>query len=104
MTADKGRRRAPRTVIVHSFAQARAAARAAAALGVPVTLRSAPGAAGYAGALWFAELIALVQAEVPRAEIVAVLDCADAAGHAMAGLRCGLKRIRFTGRGRARAR
>jgi len=102
--ARKRSRTAPRTVIVHSFDHAREAARMAASLGVPVTLRSAPGASAYAGALWFAEMIALVREEVPGAEIDAVLDCADAAGDAMAALRCGLKRIRFSGRGRVRAR
>lgn len=96
--------KAPRAVIVHSLAHARAAARAAAAAGVPVTLRSAPGASAYAGALWFAETIALARRDVPDAEIVAVLDCADAAGDAMAGLRCGIRRIRFSGRGRVRER
>ena len=42
--------RTPRIVIVHGIAHARAAAAASAALGVPVRIRSAPGAAAYAGA------------------------------------------------------
>lgn len=103
-TTGKAAAHARRAVIVHSLDHARMAARAAAALGVPVALRSAPGASSYAGALWFAEMIALVREEVPEADIAAVLDCADAAGDAMAGLRCGLARIRFAGRGRVRER
>ena len=49
----------PGPVLIHSLADARAALAAAAALGVPVTLASAPGAAGYAGPAWFGEVIAL---------------------------------------------
>jgi hypothetical protein len=95
---------AARAVIVHDIHHARAAARAAEALGVTLTLRSAPGAAGYAGAGWFAALVAALRAEFPGADIAASLDCGDAAGDAMAGLACGLTLIRFSGRGRVRAR
>ncbi len=89
---------AGRTVVVHSLDHARAALRAAEALGVAVTLTSGPGAAGYAGPAWFRELIAAARTEHPRAEVTAVLDCGDAPGHAMAALRAGLKAIRFDGR------
>ena len=95
---------AARAVIVHDIHHARAAARAAKALGVTLMLRSAPGAAGYAGAGWFAALVSALRAEFPGVDIVASLDCGDAAGDAMAGLACGLALIRFSGRGRARAR
>lgn len=85
-------------IIVHSLEDARAAISVAAELGVPVTLASAPGAAGYLGALWFRELIALAAAEHPEAEVSTVLDCGDKPGHVMAALRQGLKTLRFTGR------
>jgi len=88
---------AGRAVIIHSLAHARAALRAAAARGVPVTLYSGPGAAGYAGPAWFHELVAAAAAEQPAARVTAVLDCGDAPGHAMAALRAGLKAIRFDG-------
>ncbi len=86
---------AERAIIIHSLAHARAALRAAAAHGVPVTLSSAPGAAGYAGPEWFRQLIAAATAEHPAAQVTAVLDCGTAPGHALAALRAGLKAIRF---------
>ncbi len=86
-----------RPIIVHSLREARAAVAVAAELGVPVTLASAPEAAGYLGALWFRELIAMASAERPEAEVDAVLDCGDQPGHVMAALRQGLKRVRFSG-------
>ena len=88
---------AERPIIVHSLKEARAAVAVAAELGVPVTLASAPEAAGYLGALWFRELVAMAAAERPEAEVDAVLDCGDQPGHVMAALRQGLKRVRFTG-------
>ena len=94
----------PASVVVHGIAHARAAAAAAAALGVPVRLRSAPGAAVYAGAAWFEELLALVRAEFPEAGVEGSLDCADAPGYALAALRRGCRLIRFSGSRRMTAR
>jgi len=88
---------AGRAVIVHSLEQARTAAAAAAALGVPLTLASAPGAAGYLGALWFRELLAATRAAYPEVEIEGILDCGDQPGLVMAALRQGLDAVRFTG-------
>ncbi len=89
--------KAPRSIIVHGIAHARAAAAAASALDGPVRIRSAPGAASYGGAGWFLEMIDIVRAEYPDARIEASLDCADAPGHAMAALRRGAEMIRFRG-------
>jgi len=86
-----------RPIIVHSFAEARAAVAVAAELGVPVTLASAPEAAGYLGTLWFRELVRMAGEERPEARIDAILDCGDRPGHVMSALRQGLKRVRFTG-------
>ncbi len=88
---------AQRPIIVRSLAEARTAVTVAAEFGVPVTLASAPEAAGYLGALWFRELVSMVAAERPEAEVSAVLDCGDQPGHVLAALRQGLKRVRFTG-------
>lgn len=77
----------PGPILVHSLADARAALAAAAALGKPVTLASAPGAAGYAGPGWFGELIAAALAEHPAVSARAVLDCGDAPGAVMAAIR-----------------
>lgn len=89
---------AERAIVVHCLAHARAAVGAAAALGVPVTLASAPGAAGSLGALGFRELVAAAAAEHPHVQVHALLDCADKPGHVMAALRLGFRRVRFTGR------
>lgn len=84
-------------IIVHGLADAQVALRAAAETGVPVTLLSAPGAAGYGGAAWFDAVQSLAAEAVPQAIAVAVLDCGDAPGLVMGALRQGLKAIRFTG-------
>jgi hypothetical protein len=84
-------------IIVHSLDHARAALAAAAALGRPVTLLSAPGAAEYAGIAWFAKIVALGAAEWPDAAYRAVIDCADRPGLVLAALRHGSTHVRFTG-------
>ena len=84
-------------IIVHNLAHASAAAGAATALGRTVRLRSAPGAARYAGAGWFAALIMLVREEFPSAKLEVSLDCATDAGLALAALRTGIPMVRFTG-------
>ena len=87
----------PPAIIVHSLAQALAAAEAAAALGRPLTLRSAAGAGGTVGTGWFASLGALVAERHPGLDLTLVLDCADEAGTALGALRRGLKVIRVEG-------
>jgi len=76
-------------VIVHGLADARAAL----AVGAPVTLLSAPGAALFAGCLWWRELVAAARADCPHARAIDILDCADASGMAMAALRSGVCRL-----------
>ena len=63
-------------------------ARAALAPGLPVTLLSAPGAALYAGCLWWRALLQAVNHTGP-----ALLDCADAPGRAAEALRLGLSGV-----------
>jgi hypothetical protein len=84
-------------VIVHSLDQALAAAVAAEALAVPLTLRSAPGAAGYAGVGWFAAIASILAEKHPTLSATLILDCADEAGTAMGALRRGIAHLRFTG-------
>lgn len=91
-----------RAIIIHGLAHARAAAAAAATLGRPVRLRSAPGAGNYAGAPWFREILAIVRREFPNADIDGSLDCGDQSGAVLAALRHGVKLIRFHGRGKVR--
>jgi hypothetical protein len=73
------------SVVVHGLAHARAALRP----GWPVLLLSAPAAAGYAGCLWWRELVAAARSFHPATPALDVLDCGDAPGHAMAALRVG---------------
>ncbi len=89
-------------MIVHGLEQARAAAAAAAGLNRPMRIQSAPGAAGFAGPAWFAELVAAARRAQPDAEIEAVLDCGDSPGAVLAGLRRGIETVRFTGPAAAR--
>jgi hypothetical protein len=76
-------------VIVHGMADAEAAL----APGLPVTLLSAPGAAAFAGCLWWREAVAAARGAFPDTAATDVLDCADASGQAMAALRSGVCRL-----------
>ena len=86
-----------RRVIVHSLADAEAALAAAAALKLPVTLQSAPGAGAALGALWWKALVAAASAAHPGTQLDAVLDCGEEAGSVLAALRAGLTQLRFAG-------
>lgn len=98
------RTRRPRAaVIVHSAVQAIAAARAAADAGRPLLIRSAPGAAGYAGCGWFLAILAHARDSVPEADIEGLLDCGDDAAAAIEAMRAGTERIAFHGGERSRA-
>jgi len=86
-----------RAVVIHELAHARAALAAAAALGVPVALWSAPGAAAYAGAGWFDAVLRAAGNQVPAAVFIGVLDCDDRADLVQAALRQGLTHVHFRG-------
>jgi len=88
----------PPAIVIHGLAHAEAALAAAAALGVPVTLMSAPGAASYAGPGWFRAVVEQAHAAHPGVEATALLDCGDRPGHALAALREGVTAIRFSGK------
>ena len=76
-------------VIVHGLADAKAAL----TLGLPVTLLSAPGAAMFAGCVWWREMVAAARAAFPDTDAMDILDCADASGMAMGSLRSGICRL-----------
>jgi hypothetical protein len=76
-------------VVVHGLLHARQALRG----GWPVTLLSAEAAAGYAGCLWWRELVAAARAGYPATPVFDVLDCGAAPGHAMAALRAGQRAL-----------
>jgi fructose/tagatose bisphosphate aldolase len=84
-----------RAIVVHSLAHARAALAAASDLCVPVEIVSAEGAAGYAGPMWFLELVRAATENYPQVAVTAVLDCGAAPGHALAALRAGCPAIRL---------
>ena len=76
-------------VVVHGLTDARTVL----AVGRPVTLLSAAGAALYAGSGWWRALIERARAEHPDIPIDDILDCADASGLALGALRIGQRRI-----------
>ena len=78
-----------RAIVVHGRGQAEDALR----LGVPVTLLSAVAAARLGGASWWRGLVAAARAAHPATPCVDILDCADAAGLAMAALRLGQRHL-----------
>ncbi len=86
-----------RAIIVHDLDHAVAALSAAAELDVPVTLASAPGAVAYLGAGYFQAMIEAAREEVPDATSVAVLDCGEAPGLALAALRQGIAAVCLRG-------
>jgi hypothetical protein len=77
-------------VVVHHLEQARAALAAAAELGCAIELRSAPGAAAYAGVGYLKALSGAVDHEL-------LIDCGDDPGLVMAALRTGCRRVAFSG-------
>jgi hypothetical protein len=76
-------------VIVHGLADAKAAM----VPGLPVTLLSAPGAAVFAGCLWWREIVATARNVYQNTAATDILDCADASGMAMGALRSGVFRL-----------
>lgn len=85
-------------VVVHTLAHAVGALRAAAAVGRPVTLLSARDAGIYAGPGWFAALVGAAREAAPDARSLALLDCGDRPGAALAAIRTGVEGVIFTGR------
>ena len=83
--------------MVHGLDDAKRAGAIARELGVPITLFSAPDAAASIGPAWFRDIVRDVERLYPGLDAEAVLDCGDAAGHALAALRTGVKFIRFSG-------
>ncbi|MGE0726113.1 MAG: hypothetical protein AB7O45_17190 [Alphaproteobacteria bacterium] len=85
-------------VEIRSIADARAAAAAAEALGLPVMLVSIPAAAASLGPLAFQAMVDLVRAERPGARICAAIDCADQEGRVLHAFRAGCAAAIFHGR------
>ena len=84
-------------IVVHALADACAALEAACEYNIDITLVSPPGAAAFGGPAWFREVADQAREAVPGASFDSVLDCAAAAGHAMAAIREGVPAIGFDG-------
>jgi hypothetical protein len=80
----------PPEVVIHDLEQAHAALAAARELGVAIELRSAPGAAAYAG-------VGYLKALGDLAGQTLLVDCGEDAGLVMAALRTGCRKIAFSG-------
>lgn len=85
------------TFIVHSLSQAKAAVLVAVAHKSAVTLLSAPGAAAFAGAGWFAAVIRAARESQPDADLLGILDCGSRPDLVQAALRQGLSQVVFRG-------
>jgi hypothetical protein len=72
-------------VIVHGLDMARAAL----ALGHPVTLLSAEGAGAYAGVGWWQAVVHAARQDFPQTDAADILDCGFAPGRALEALRAG---------------
>jgi acyl-CoA reductase-like NAD-dependent aldehyde dehydrogenase len=83
--------------VVHTAAQATAALRAATRAGWPIVLASPPVASASMGAGMFRAIIAAAREAEPDARSLAVLDCGDRPGDAMAALREGVEAVCFRG-------
>ncbi len=99
-----GRGRGGRHVIYHSLADARTALEVGAALGVPVTLRTAPDAVGYAGAAYLKKIFDIARGEYENTPAAAMLDCGDNGAAALDAIRTGWVGVLFTGRRSVRER
>ena len=91
-----------RPIIVHCLDDAKAALLVAGSLDVPVTLRSAPGAARYLGAQVIRKMIEEAASSYPKLRITTVFDSGDDPGLAMSAMRHGLKVIRTSVSGETR--
>ena len=85
------------TILFHSLEHARAALAVASDLGRPIILRSAPGAAAYAGAGYLKAIVDEAAAAYPAADVAAQIDCGEDPGTALGALRAGWPAVVFSG-------
>ncbi|HTR83159.1 MAG TPA: hypothetical protein VMI56_01685 [Reyranella sp.] len=82
-----------RPILVRDWRQTEAALTAARADGTAPTLVTPHGAASFHGAGYLAALQERAREEFPDVAFTLIVDCGDAAGHALACLRAGVKVI-----------
>ncbi|MGA1855459.1 hypothetical protein VH569_05685 [Azospirillum sp. 11R-A] len=94
MTASLSVRPVPaRPILIRSFGDALAAARAAESAGTGLTLMAPPAA----GALWLLGVLERVRRSHPGVASTGLLDCGDRAGEAQGALAAGVPGLLFTG-------
>ena len=84
-------------IVFHTLEHARVALAAALEADVAVILRSAPGAAAYAGAGYLKAIADAAAKAHPYARATWVIDCGADAGTALGALRIGWKKLCFSG-------
>jgi hypothetical protein len=84
----------PGVVVFHEAGHVRAAIEVAGELGVALILRTAPGAAAYAGPRYLKRLVERAGGGGAEAHI----DCGDDAGLVLTALEAGWRRVLFSGR------
>lgn len=80
-------------ILVRDWRETEAALKAARTKGTAPTLITSPGAASFQGAGYFGALQERARREFPDVPFRLIVDCGDAAGHALACLRAGVKLI-----------
>jgi hypothetical protein len=85
------------TVRIRGLAEGREALARARAEGRRIAVASIPDGAASAGALWFAEIAAILRAEFPETLADAILDCGVAPGTALGALRAGAATLAYSG-------
>ena len=89
-------------ILVHTLGQAQAALNAAQAHGDAIALRSAPGAANYAGLAFLKALFDGAAQACPGARHSVIVDCGTDAALAHRAMVMGFRRIAFSGPGAMR--
>ena len=82
-----------RNFIVHDLNQGIQLAEMAAKSSVPITIFSPPGGGSSIGPEAFLEIVNLIRSKFPEVKMLAILDCGDDAGVALAAMRRGLNNI-----------
>lgn len=90
-----------KTIIFHGLAHARAALAAAREHNAALALKTAPGAAAYAGVGYLKAIVEKAGADKAGVEagVEAIIDCGEDAVIALAALRTGWKLVEFSGSG-----
>ncbi len=91
-----------RAIIFHHLQQAECALAAAAGLQRPITLLTAPGAAGYGGPGFYLAMVEQARQSHPEAEFRAILDCGTDSAMAQMALHLGWRCLVLGGKGTVR--